>query len=447
LNPQHKTSASTFETRLPVLIWIQGGAFVQLFNPNYNGTGIIEASDNETIVVSFNYRVGPYGFLANEELKKENNLNVGFYDQRFALTWVQKYIGAFGGDPNRVTLFGTSVGAGSILLHTVAYGGSPPENDTAHWNAGIAPAAYLPSVYTIPDLQYQSDAILAATNCTDLRCLRSLSSEVIQDANTAIPFPGQSTVALFPYAPVIDDQAFPDHPQALLRQGKFSRERSLIIGSSHSEGTLFAPQANNTADIHAFLKQQFPKLTNSDIQDALSHYSTVPTTIPGVNASNSALFFEAAEIYGDASFNCPTQHFAAALSEADVDVYYLRNHIVDPIEFAAGYLVPHTWEVQAVWGPEYAINYVALPGATSYNNGGINRQAVSEVQNFWIQFAKSGGDPNHPTTAEDTLIWHQFSDENQRLKLQTNATTMEKLSRTELDRCAFWSNISSRTLI
>jgi acetylcholinesterase len=430
-----------------VLVWIQGGAFVQLFNPNYNGTGIVEASNNETIVVSFNYRVGPYGFLANEELKKEDNLNVGFYDQRFAFSWVQKYIDAFGGDPDRVTLFGTSVGSGSILLHTVAYGGSPPANDTARWNAGIAPAAYLPSVYTIPDLQYHYDAILASTNCTDLVCLRSLSSEVIQAANTAHPFPGQSAVALFPYAPVIDDQAFADHPQALLREGRFSRNRSMIIGSSHSEGTLFVPQANDTADVHAFLKQQFPKLTDVDIEEAISYYITVPTTLPGVNITHSALFFEVAEMYGDVSFNCPTHHFASALSAAGVDVYYFRNHIIDPVEFAAGYLVPHTWEVQAVWGPEYAINYVALPGATSYNIGGINRQEVSEVQNFWIQFAKSIGNPNNEPTSKDALLWHIFSDNQQRLRLQTNDTRMETLSRTEIDRCAFWSKLSLRTLI
>lgn len=68
------------------MIWFQGGAFVQLFNPNYNGTGLIDASDGNVIVVSFNYRTGPYGFLANDELQAEGNLNIGLHDQRAAIS-------------------------------------------------------------------------------------------------------------------------------------------------------------------------------------------------------------------------------------------------------------------------------------------------------------------------------------------------------------------------
>jgi acetylcholinesterase len=267
------TTTADSDCGLPVMVWLQGGAFVQLFNPNYNGTGIVEASGGNVIVVSFNYRVGPYGFLATDELAEEGNLNIGLHDQRFALSWVHKHIKMFSGDPDNVTLFGTSVGAGSVLLQTIAYGGNPREEDTARWNAGIAPAVYMPSVYEVSDLEYQYQTLLTATECSDLNCLRSLDTETVQAANDATLFPGD-LVALFPYGPVIDHELFTDHPQAMLRAGNFSRERPLIVGSSNSEGTLFVPQANTTADIDAFLKLQFPALTEGDLHAANSLYST-----------------------------------------------------------------------------------------------------------------------------------------------------------------------------
>lgn len=99
---------------LPVMIWIQGGAVVEQFNPNYNGTRIVEASGGNVVVVTFNYRVGPNRFLASDELL-QGNLNLGLHDQRAAISWVQSHVSQFGGDPNRVTLFGTSIGGGMLL--------------------------------------------------------------------------------------------------------------------------------------------------------------------------------------------------------------------------------------------------------------------------------------------------------------------------------------------
>jgi acetylcholinesterase len=442
------TTAAESDCGLPVMVWFQGGALVQLFNPNYNGTGIVEASGGKVIVVSFNYRVGPYGFLATDELEKEGNLNIGLHDQRFALSWVHKHIKAFGGDSENVTLFGTSVGSGSILLQTVAYGGNPPMNDTAYWSAGIAPAAYMPSVHQLSDLEYQYETLLTATNCSDLSCLRSLDSDTIQAANNATLFPGD-LVALFPYGPVIDHNLFTDHPHAMLQAGNFSRDRPLIIGSSYSEGTIFAPPANTTADIDAFMKLQLSALTQADLDTANRLYSSTPRTYPGVNVTQPLLFYRAAAMYGDVSLACPTLEFASILSGSDVDVYYLRDNIVDPIMLAAGYIVPHTWELQAVWGPEYATNYVALPGANSYDVGGLNRNAVSEVQDLWVRFATSGGNLSRESydDAAMTPKWDRFSDRMQRLRLQANGSTMEDISPTEVARCAFWASIASRTLI
>ena len=88
---------------------------------------MIEASQvNSTegiIFVSFNYRLGAFGWLSGPTLQSDGTANAGLYDQRLALQWVQDNIHTFGGDPNRVTVIGESAGGGSILHQITAFGG------------------------------------------------------------------------------------------------------------------------------------------------------------------------------------------------------------------------------------------------------------------------------------------------------------------------------------
>lgn len=86
------TSAVQARKKLPVYFFIQGGGFAELSNPNYNGTGLVEASGHNIVVVTFNYRVGPYGFLAGKEVEQGASLNNGLKDQIKALGWVHRYI-------------------------------------------------------------------------------------------------------------------------------------------------------------------------------------------------------------------------------------------------------------------------------------------------------------------------------------------------------------------
>jgi carboxylesterase type B len=113
------------KSMLPVYFFIQGGGFNFNSNANYDGSGLVAASGHEIVVVTFNYRVGPYGFLASQEIEDSPSasLNNGLKDQRKALEWVQKYISRFGGDPKHVVLGGDSAGAASIAYHLTAYGG------------------------------------------------------------------------------------------------------------------------------------------------------------------------------------------------------------------------------------------------------------------------------------------------------------------------------------
>jgi para-nitrobenzyl esterase len=129
---------------LPVMVWIHGGAFVI-------GSGTLPITDGTAlarrgvVVVSFNYRLGPLGFVVHPALEREAGTspataNFGLQDQVAALRWVQRHIAAFGGDPKRVTIFGESAGAQSVL----ALMASPPARGLFHH--AIAQSAYgLPS--------------------------------------------------------------------------------------------------------------------------------------------------------------------------------------------------------------------------------------------------------------------------------------------------------------
>ncbi|WP_332368391.1 carboxylesterase family protein [Spirosoma telluris] len=107
-----------YKTKLPVMVWIYGGAFVfgSGSQPDYNGTQFAKQS---VILVTFNYRLGRLGFFAFPALSKEHpeepKGNYAYMDQIAALKWIQQNIAAFGGDPKNVTIFGESAGGVSVL--------------------------------------------------------------------------------------------------------------------------------------------------------------------------------------------------------------------------------------------------------------------------------------------------------------------------------------------
>lgn len=78
----------------PVYVFFQGGGFNSMSAPNMDANRLINAGAHDIVVVTFNYRVGPYGFLASKEVKQNGDLNVGLLDQRKVLQWVKKYISA-----------------------------------------------------------------------------------------------------------------------------------------------------------------------------------------------------------------------------------------------------------------------------------------------------------------------------------------------------------------
>lgn len=101
---------------LPVLVAIHGGGYGSGSN-NLDFSKLMAANDNQFIAVSIQYRLNAFGFLSSDEVHEKGTPNAGIFDQQLALQWVQQYIHLFGGDKNKVTIFGQSAGGGSVMLH------------------------------------------------------------------------------------------------------------------------------------------------------------------------------------------------------------------------------------------------------------------------------------------------------------------------------------------
>jgi para-nitrobenzyl esterase len=186
------TPARGVAERLPVLVWIHGGAFSSgsASVPNYDGQALAALG---VIVVSLNYRLGVFGFLSDSQLAAEpgqsGSGDYGLLDQIAALRWIRANIAAFGGDSGRITVAGQSAGAISImalLRSPLAHGLFA----RAIIQSGIAPGLDLPSPEQAGGV---SDALLRSSGAGSIAGLRRWSAAALLDASThAPPLPGAS---------------------------------------------------------------------------------------------------------------------------------------------------------------------------------------------------------------------------------------------------------------
>jgi len=261
-------------TGAPVLVWIYGGLFVQgdktgSGNPATliarsqasNGTGVI--------FVAMNYRLGMFGWLAGPTFLAEGGTpNAGLLDQRLALQWIHDHIHLFGGDPDNVTII-ESAGGGSITHHIIAYGGTPPPTQKAHFQRAIMQSpAYIP----IPDFPNQdlvysqalgnASEIIGQThdksvNVTTLGQLRSLDFKTLYLLNGVLV--GNIWYGGSPFTPVVDGYYVPALPGQLLASGSFNKNISILVGHNTDEGLLFAnPFVQSQSAFVSDIETKFP---------------------------------------------------------------------------------------------------------------------------------------------------------------------------------------------
>ncbi|KAN0142053.1 Alpha/Beta hydrolase fold [Lactarius tabidus] len=325
-------------SKLPVVVWIYGGdtsAIPSTLIRSYDGTPIVNRSialQQPVIYVSMNYRLSAFGFLASQEVKEAGVGNLGLWDQRLALQWVQKYICDFGGDPEKVTIWGQSAGSISVSLQMVTNGGN---------TEGLFRAAFMQSGSPTPTSDITAgqpyyDFLVESTGCSGssdtLECLRETPYDTLKAAVNKTPsvFSYQS-VALV-WRPRVDGIFLVDDPQKLLKRGEVARI-PFVSGDCDDEGTLFSlTQTNVTteADLRTYLKAYyFPNATDSQIDDLLTLYpQDVTQGSPYDTGTQNALtpeFKRIASITGDLIFQAPRRYFLQTVSDEQKTWAYLSK--------------------------------------------------------------------------------------------------------------------------
>ncbi|KAI4148808.1 MAG: hypothetical protein LQ340_004926 [Diploschistes diacapsis] len=416
-------SNATAGTRLPVFVFIQGGGFNLNANPNFNGTGLILASQMNIVIVTFNYRVGPYGFLASQQVADNGNLNAGLLDQRKVFEW-------FGGDPDHVTIGGDSAGGASVDLHLSAYGG----RDDGLFHAAAAESQSFGPQLTVSQSQYQYDALVQRTGCnttTDsLLCLRNLPIEVLQGTNINIAYPGGVGAPLYMYSNVVDGDFTPDFTYNLFAQGRFIKV-PVIFGDATNEGTIFTNKNTSSyADMNTFLLAQFPDLTRAQLARIDMIYPE-GQVYPNANS----FWPTVSSAYGEMRYNCPGIFISSSYYQYSTELNWNYHYDVhDPTLDMEGYGVTHTVEVNAIWGPQYV---TGMPPA-SYNT--TNAAIVPVMQGYWTSFIRSFNPNTYRAPGSPRWVHWNNQDQN-RILLQTNASRMETVPWDQRERCSYLSAI------
>ncbi|KAJ6094171.1 hypothetical protein N7467_003016 [Penicillium canescens] len=425
-----KPSNATPASKLPVLVYIQGGGYATNANPNYNGTEIIRSSGGNIVLVNFNYRVGVLGFLASEMVRQDGDLNVGLLDQRLLLLWVQEHISKFGGDPGHVVIQGPSAGGGSVSHHLTAYGGNAKDK---LFVGAVLESPFWPTLRTVPDMEFQYQRLLGLTGCSSVSCLREMNTSALQAASYGSIFPGSKPSdppPLWYWLPTIDGKLIPDQLYTAFAAGRFAAV-PMLVGHTTNEGSYFAYNASNASQVSSFLRTNYPRLTNAQLEDINQHYTPMDP-VP----NHAAFFPSASAAYGDATFTCPANNIAGAVAWflSRERVWSYRYNVIDPETVASGLGVPHTFETSAIFGPGQA----GWAAASYYTT---NAPIVPVTMGYWVSFMRSLNpntykEPGSPTWKP----WGNF--QGRQLRLQTNNTAMEEVPDWQVGKCSLWKHLA-----
>ncbi|MFH1476212.1 MAG: carboxylesterase/lipase family protein [Verrucomicrobiota bacterium] len=327
------TPAKSPDEKLPVMVWVHGGAFVSGGSSLhlYNGTNL---SKKGVVVVTINYRLGPFGFLFG---------NFALMDQIAALKWVQQNISAFGGDPDCVTIFGESAGAFCILRLLISPAAKGLFQRAIAESGGYYGNRFWHPSLTSANTSAENAAIKIAKvfGCEEkkdiMECLRKKSAkDILEAAPPGIAFHSQKT----PFGPVIDGAIIPKDPALLYNSGK-QHDVPLIIGTNADEGNMFL--------------QKFRRPVR-----------------PVLNKLVTAL-----------NFASPAKHIANCYKNKSAKAYLYRFTHIPPTPLGKKLGAHHGAEINYVFG-----NLDPAEGFKSKD-----RDLSNTIMERWINFAATG-DPN-----------------------------------------------------
>ncbi|TAQ84276.1 hypothetical protein B7494_g7408 [Chlorociboria aeruginascens] len=363
------------------------------------------------IGISIQYRLSAWGFLGGAEALENGATNVGYRDQRLALHWIQENIAAFGGDREKVTIWGESAGGESVGAHLLAYNGRDDKLFRAAICQSGGPAinffpTKLPAGYNSTVYQTTYDTLVSRTPClpgpTSFSCLQSLSLATL---NTALNI---STTGLSPFVPTIDHDFITTYPSLQLSAGNFVHV-PLIIGTNTDEGSGFSlgTGINTDAEFTAILYETTPLMT-PDLSSTLSSlYPNIQSLgIPSLDTFPHLItptspnlpfapqldqqFRRTAAFIGDLTLHAARRLTTQAWSTRSIPVWSYRfdvqAHGVAPYMGAS-----HFQEVAFVFrnkhGAGYAINPLGGDDATALG------ELAESMSRAWVGFV-ARGDPN-----------------------------------------------------
>ncbi|VDB85877.1 unnamed protein product [Peniophora sp. CBMAI 1063] len=301
----HTPSNYTSDAKLPVVVWIHGGAYDAANASTYPAQDWVQQTNGGLVAVQVQYRLGPFGFLSSEAIKDDGDLNAGLLDQQLALQWVQKNIASFGGDPDKVTIWGQSAGAGSVLQHIIANGGNtrPPL-----FRGAIMESPFLPFQYAyndpIPEALFTQVLAIAGCNTTGsssgLDCLRNADASLILEADRTLGT--ASFMMTWPFVPVVDGDFIRERPVEALASGIVNGEALYVNTNSH-EGSIFVNETSLDAanyTLSDYIRELFPRLASSDIEAVAAAYAADSTL--------ASIAEQAAGVIGENILICPAYY-------------------------------------------------------------------------------------------------------------------------------------------
>ncbi|KAM0550227.1 hypothetical protein ACHAPJ_009075 [Fusarium lateritium] len=325
--------------KLPVLVWIHGGGLMSGFSgdPSSNLTFLVDESvklGSPIIAVSINYRLGAWGYLWSSAVKAEGVGNNGYRDQRVALHWIQENIAAFGGDPDKVTIWGQSGGARGVASQVTAFGG----RDDKLFRAAILESATgfhtnfrEEEVHGAPSWDKGYKSLLKKTSCESardsLQCLREVPSLELAEIVGNVSFPV--------YLDIVDGDFIQDDRSELVRQGKFVHV-PVINGVASDDGDYFAQKGiNTTQEWESYLRKE--GASNQTIEAISALYPDIPRVgLPitfkgrpsGELASYGAQWKRAVAFGGDRAMHAPKRAWVRKWAKTNLTAYSYRFDIV-----------------------------------------------------------------------------------------------------------------------
>ncbi|EMD00258.1 hypothetical protein BAUCODRAFT_145551 [Baudoinia panamericana UAMH 10762] len=393
----------------PVLVWIYGGGYTMGDKSGSgNPAGLLQQSEANNgggvIYVSMNYRLGAFGWLSGPTFQTNGDANAGLLDQRFALEWVQQHIAAFGGDPNRVTVFGESAGGGSIMHQITAYGG---RNGSAPFQQAIPQSPGFAPIVSNQQQEQIFNGFLSLLNVSTIEQARNLSFTALQTAN--IIQVGGSPYGGFTYGPAVDGNFVPALPGELLLHGQYDKNLRIMVGHNANEGLLFtSPFVQNDTAFVTNLQTTLPTLRAWP--QILSYIMN--TLYPPVFDGSQAMGYtnqiaRAAALTSELVFTCNTFY---------LDKAYGNN------TYSYFFTVP-----PALHGQDVAYTYYNGPSASV-----LNSTVAVTLQQYITRFAETGM-PN-----EAGAPYFNMYGSNATVEVLNVSRISAAMDPTANQRCNFW---------